>query len=518
MSFDSTNNLSLVDDLSTEVLFPHVEEALNDYHELRCNESPLSHLLSFKIARQRSSHRSLRNLTNQLLTEGLDVLERTSPKDVEFIQRRFFDKESMTALQSRFHVSEGHIYTLRKRAIERLTDVLSSQEMASRSEQQKRWAGRLSTATYHELFGAESQLQTLVPLVSAPETPNLIIFEGIGGIGKTSLADALVHRLMDAYAFDDFGWVSLKTQQLTPQGLVMPVGSSAAFSTSHGTNASSSDASKGAADEVVRTLLSQFVPDFPLTTSISTEQCLQKLEECFKSTRHFVVIDNLETLAEAQAILPFLERLINPSRFLITSRIRIPSIHATYSHVVPPLSVEDGLRLLRQESIRSNVSTLAEADNNTLASLFDAVGGNPLALRLVVGLAHSQAVPEILSGLQKSPTTKTEELYKYIYQQVWQRLGDLALAVLVYMPIASPLGDAISQIIEGVGLPQADVQTGLDQLIDLNLVNVHRPSERNTGPGHQLISTSSNGEHGNSYRYSIHNLTRTFLLNEAIDW
>jgi len=42
------------------------------------------------------------------------------------------------------------------------------------------------------------------------------------------------------------------------------------------------------------------------------------------------------------------------------------------------------------------------------------------------------------------------------------------------------------------------VQSELDRLVDLNLVNVHRVEPE--------------------YRYSIHSLTRTFLLNDAIQW
>lgn len=470
--------------IDQETVFPCVEEALNNYHNSNIAQSPFEKLLLFKIA-ARTNGRSLRQATNQVLMDAYEALQKSAPEDALFIEKRFFDQEIMSAVARRLSVSEGYIFTIRKRAIQELTNILLAQEQELRQSQQQRWAGRLPAATYRQLFGVKGHLDQLYETLLSPTTSELIIVEGIGGIGKTSLIHALIHKLMQEAAFDDFGWLSLKTKQLTPQGMVTQLASAV----------SSIDSME---DELVRALLCQLVPEFPAFADTSFEQCLQILQGRLTASRHLIVVDNIEEQAEAEALWSILQKLMGQSRFLVTSRVRFPSLQPAFVYTLQPLSQSDGITLLRSEAKQSNITHIGNQEESTLNELLETVGGNPLALKLVVGLAHSQDIQTILGGLRAAPTTKIDELYRYIYQQSWQRLDEPTKTVFIYMPIAALDGDPLSTIVEGVGLPKAEVQNALDNLVDLNLVDVHRGADE--------------------YRFGIHSLTRTFLLNDAIDW
>ena len=63
----------------------------------------------------------------------------------------------------------------------------------------------------------------LAALLTAPEPPWIILLEGMGGIGKTSLADALVRDLLETAHFADVGWVTARQQLFNLGGSLKPV-------------------------------------------------------------------------------------------------------------------------------------------------------------------------------------------------------------------------------------------------------------------------------------------------------
>ncbi|MCB0257735.1 MAG: hypothetical protein KDI55_28755, partial [Anaerolineae bacterium] len=215
---------------------------------------------------------------------------------------------------------------------------------------------------------------------------------------------------------------------------------------------------------------------------------LSLLDERLQARPHLLVIDNIESAVEMEALLPLLARWLNPTRVILTSRVRIPTVHAAYRYLISALGAADALRLVRQEAQRGNLPEVANRSDAELMPIYQTVGGNPLALRLVVGLAHNQPLAHVLKALQEAPTARIEELYRYIFWQAWGVLDDLSRQVLLYMPLANSSGDPLTIMADALPLTRALVQNGLDRLADANLVNVHRSVDE--------------------YRYSIHSLTR----------
>jgi len=133
-----------------------------------------------------------------------------------------------------------------------------------------------------------------------------------------------------------------------------------------------------------------------------------------------------------------------------------------------------------------------------LHPLVNTVGGNPLALRLVTGQLHLLALPQVIENLREARGKKTEDLYRFIYWDAWQRLPAEARDVLMLMPLFAGDGADLAAISRVSDLPHDPLMQALEYLVKLSLVNV-------AGDLHHR-------------RYSIHRLTETFLLREVIKW
>ena len=153
---------------------------------------------------------------------------------------------------------------------------------------------------------------------------------------------------------------------------------------------------------------------------------------------------------------------------------------------------------MRHEATLRNQCDLANAPNDTLQPIYATVGGNPLALRLIVGQTRIHTLGLILADLKAARGQAVAELYTYIYRYAWNHLDDLSRRALIAMPFATPQGATLEHLVGVSQLPAADLRAALQQLVALNLVN--RAGALNES------------------RYTIHSLTRTFLLEQVVQW
>ena len=156
----------------------------------------------------------------------------------------------------------------------------------------------------------------------------------------------------------------------------------------------------------------------------------------------------------------------------------------------------DTFAFLRYEAQVRRIPTLAQASQAELDSIYQVVGGNPLALKLIVGQVRFLSLPQVLDNLRQAQGKKIEELYTHIYWQAWQALDETSQKVLLAMPLAQD-GD-LAQLAAVSQLAVAELADALDRLVSLSLVDVRgNLAER---------------------QYRIHRLTETFLLTEVAKW
>lgn len=457
-----------------------VRQALKDWHSANHSASPLTYLYLWRKM-QRAGYSAPRQATNQVLLEALAELKETHEADDQVLQMRFLDLLPIHQVANKLNVAESTVYYLQREAIRRLADTLRTQEDTASAAQKELLARRLPAATYVNLIGVETRLEQLIQTLVAPQPPWLVALEGIGGIGKTSLAHAAVQHLVQRGLLDEVGWVSAQATRFSLGGVIRAVEQPALR-----------------AEALIENILYQLAPEVALGAASSTERLLGLLQARLKATPHLIVIDNLETLTDVESLLPTLQKLANPTKFLLTSRERMYAELSLFHLQVDELSEFDALRLVRQEAELSNLPVLATSPEADLRPIVETVGGNPLALRLVIGQTHIHPLKTILGDLRSARTQTVDHLYTYIYWQAWESLDELSRRVLLTMPLAHPQGEELDYLADVGALDADDVRLALNKLVTLNLVDAR------------------GGLHDR--RYSIHGLTRTFLQNQVAKW
>lgn len=459
-------------------LYNDVHQALKHWHSAAEEASPLSYLYLFRCL-QRQKIGNSRRVTNQLLLNALESLRITHEADARFLYARFLERQPIYQLANQLNIAESTVYVLQRQAIARLVDLICTQESEATARQKSLLLQRLEAASYTTLLGVGEQLEQLVQLVVAPTAPWLIALEGIGGIGKTALADALLRRLIHEGCVDEIAWVSARQQYLNLGGGLDRVREPALT-----------------VEGLVTALVAQLLPDFSLATPL--DRLLPVLRTHLQTTPHVILVDNLETLVDIESLAPTLQSLANPTKFVLTSRHSLYSEPNIYHLRVAELDEPVALNLIRQEARLSNLAELATSSDADLHPIVATVGGNPLALRLVVGQAHFYALPSILYGLQQARGQPAENLYTFIYRKAWEHLDPLSRHALLIMPLGNPAGEEIEYLAEVGDLAVDELRTALSKLVTLNLVDARGGLQER--------------------RYSIHSLTRTFLQQQVARW
>ncbi len=464
--------------LSLPILRDAVRRAFQEWHSAT-PDTPLGDLRAVRTSR--CGDATLHQAANQLLLNLLNKMEGQESELAVILRLRYLDRLEVAKVANRLNLSDSTVYRKQREALNWMAKQLLQEELAARDEYRRQIEARLEPPTYQKLFGVEPHLQRLQDLLERADAPWVILLHGIGGIGKTALADAFVRQAVTRPFFDDYGWVTARRYHLHLDGTVTPV----------------ADAVSGVAG-LWQNLADQLL-DEPLPSPFSLERTIQLFRRRMERRNCLIVIDNLETLPDLENLLPILARLAPPIKFLLTSRQSLESQAGIYLYSLPPLSQEDALALVRYEARLRNIPALVGAKDEELLPIYEIVGGNPLALRLVVGQVRRHSLQSVLQDLKKARGRSVEQLYTFIYWQAWNRLAETERQVLLAMPLAPEEGVDPTFLRRVVGLENGLLHDALDTLTKLSLV--------------EHISLGANES-----RYVIHSLTRTFLLEQVLHW
>jgi hypothetical protein len=416
-------------------------------------------------------------VTNQILLDALESLAVTQPVEADLLRKHFLDGLVMHAVANQLNVGESTAYRKQQEALKHLTLIVQTREDQARADYQTGLEKRLNLPPEIELIGVSDQLDCLMAMLTVPQPPWLICIEGLGGLGKTALANVLVRQPDLSSHFHDIAWVSAKQQDFLP-----------------GLKPEPSPAPALTVEALVTLLLEYFAPTVPLTQSLPQKQAA--LGQILKKAPYLVVVDNLETIVDYQTLLPFLHPLANPSKFVLTSRHSLSAYPDVFCHRLTELNHVDTHRLIRREARLRGISGLASASDEQLDRIYQVVGGNPLALKLVIGQLSVLPLDQVLDNLKQAQDQSTDQLYTYIYWQAWHLLNDPAQQTLLAMPLVQ--NGTLKQLLALTDLDPADLSQAIQQLARLSLLEIKGNMDER--------------------RYNIHRLTETFLLNEVIKW
>ncbi|MCW5858693.1 MAG: hypothetical protein KIS63_10410, partial [Caldilineales bacterium] len=244
-----------------------------------------------------------------------------------------------------------------------------------------------------------------------------------------------------------------------------------------------------ALDQVLSDLGKQI--EEPVDALPTNERRLRTLAKRLQEASTIVVIDNIETPDEAQVALTLAENLSPVAQVIITSRRRL-ELPTGRLISLSELPEPQALRLLALECARLSSCDLTESLGR---QIFGAVGGNPLALKLVAAQLALLPAHQILSGFEAATQT-AQELFAHIYAISWHLLTPAAQQALLGMFLLPPAGatwEGLRVAASAGALPDdAWLERVIAELTGLNLVQVgHNPDQTPT--------------------YSLHRLTYAFL-------
>lgn len=452
-------------------------QVLIDWQNPKNDRTPLTTLRLFRQVYQGDVAQALIHVLERALAQ----LQLTHPEHAAVLRSRLLSGEKIDAALSRLHLAEATFHRKRKEGLPLLAAALVSLEQEAAQVYRTQMLQRLEAPTYTHLISVAPALATLTTVLWMADAPWLVAITGQGGIGKTTLADALLRHLIDDPHWQGIGWVTARPTFFNAGGSIAIQPNP--LLTTHG---------------VLEALATQLLGDRGQGGQRSQAETLAVLERLLKAGPHLIVIDNLESVVDLINLLPLLRRLANPTKFLITTRVALFAEADLYHWVTPELNEADALALVRDEATLRHIPVVGAATDDALRPIYATVGGNPLALKLVTSQLRIHALDIVLADLIGARTHSVEALYTYLYQRAWDLLDETAQDLLLAMPLVSEQGGRLALLATITELPAAELRTALDTLVTLNLVEVRGDLQER--------------------HYTIHSLTRAFLHEQVLRW
>ena len=415
-----------------------------------------------------------------IFREALERLRPADPHDdilsrpYRIIKARMEGKSPVIAAQE-VNLSVDRWWALqRERALPALASVLWEMEEAARGQQRHRYLTRhLPAPTYDVLFGVEDRLAELRRALQPGTSRPVISIDGLGGMGKTALAHAIATWAAEQRTlFHDIVWETAAQETLTWQGIERRQTPALTF--------------ERMLDTIAIQLGYREIPRMRLSEKTAS------LRTLLKERPYLIVVDNLETAEDYQTLAARLADFANPSKFLLTSRFYVGDDSHVYRLHADQLSEEAALALIRHEAQARSLAEVATAPDERLVEIVRAVGGNPLAIKLVVGQLTRLPLSKVLDD---SRGIHDDQFYLYLYRHSWNLLSPQAQRLLVLMPILPTGGGTWDDLLALTGYDETTLTSAVTELVEKSLLNVGGFPEK---------------------VYSIHRLTQHFVMSELV--
>lgn len=345
-----------------------------------------------------------------------------------------------------------------------LTSIAGEGAFPSASEQE----ADLPSPSYSRLFGVTETVDQILTLLATPQSPYLLMIVGLGGIGKTAVADAVARQAIQQMAFAQVVWLTVenlpqdKDQKLQGHSILT---------------------------SVINALAEKILPDS--SHNANPQRLLARVRNKLKNARYLVIIDNLEDPDSLNQLLTQLQTFTVPSKFLITSR-RYPAPDSeVYTLALTELAQTDAIEMLKYQAETSGTGVFQQVTDEDLLAVYGLVGGHPLALRLIPRLVRIYPLSQVMGGWETGEPDYINQIYQSIYDAFWNTLGSEEKQLLVAMPVAAQVGLTSEHVQSVSGLAGKAFWPALTKLVDLCLIE----------PRGSLQTR----------RYGIHSLTAQYL-------
>ena len=412
----------------------------------------------------------------QLLEQSVEQLDREGGADATLIRLHYFNKWFVKEIATERKLTLEQVKYRIRQGVDQLAVIVEKEETQARRDAVRRLRSFLPLPSYHTLYGNEDVRRALTTQLTSAEPKSwLHAVVGIGGIGKTSLVREAVFEAAGALQLDELLWMRVQN------GRVVLEGGRPMLLDDHA---------------LITTLLTRLDPTFATVTDRQAQR--QRLHRCLEERKTLLVVDNLEVATELERVIMQLYSFLNPLKVIITSREQPSDAYHVNVNRLNELGRTATLQLIRQQAEERNVPMLTAGNERLVASIYEAVGGNPLAVKLIVGLAKRLELAELLADLITATHRHIDQMYRYIFERAWGELGETAQALLMIMPLATDNGMTLERMRVNSGLDFGQLGEAIDELSQRSLLDV----------GGTTVER----------KYTIHQLTRAYLASDVINW
>lgn len=465
-------------DIDLENLIKETHLALSHSHKGTADpKTLLGDLLLVQQKRQELEAQNfptrLRLATNEVLLSGLENLKKQFSKEAQILHHRFLDGLTIEQTSEKVGYGPDHANRLQREGIKHLAEILLSQEQAARSAALKKLTAYLPRDNDGvRLFGVDELRERLLAVLLRPGQPWIVAITGIGGIGKTAIAESLAFEAAKRFHFEHIFYYRVRGNSLGSD-MANPA---------------------GVYDSFLFDLSRQLWPE---TTDKAILIDENKILQSLKESSNLIIIDNLELEGDLDYLLEKASYFVNPSRLLLTSRLQPHLDRSIHSETVNALSEADSLALMRHQAEVANIVAVKQANDEQLKSIFERTGGNPQALKIMTALLSTLPLKIALQNLGQASPGRIEEMYRDIYWQSWHSLTPEAQTLLQAMTLAPEgEGSKMEQLLTITQLTENQFWEAVTVLHQRSLLLVHGSLDDRS--------------------YTIHQLTNTFLATEII--
>ncbi|MCA9921477.1 MAG: hypothetical protein KC421_03845 [Anaerolineales bacterium] len=415
-----------------------------------------------------------RLVTNQVLLDAINLLEHEDQEQAQVLKYRFVQQLPVVRVGYKMNVAEATVMRMQRSGVDNLAQILLTHEEEARIQHSQKILAKLPPSTYQKLFGVEQISDTIYKQL-LPKNENWVVaVVGLGGIGKTALADYVTRKVIDLFTYDDVVWVRVDNRTLD-QAVDLP---------------------RLTYEYIIAQLATRF---FGLNSEPRFEQREIQVRHRLNANPHLIVVDNLENEADTAFLIDQLHELTDPSRFLLTTRSRPESETGYVAFSLDELEMADALDLMRHYAAIIGIETVMNAPNDALEDVYNIVGGNPQALKIVVSLLELVPFVQLLDNLKAAHEGgKIDALYKRIYQQAWKTLSNEARQLLKVMPLVAESGGDAAYLQMLSDLKDEVYWPAVQQLRRRSLLEVRGGLEEK--------------------QYGVHRLTETFVRHDIANW
>ena len=314
------------------------------------------------------------------------------------------------------------------------------------------------------------------------ERSYLIAIWGAGGVGKTSLALHLAHLLKDQKVFEAIIWTSSRTE-FFDKGKIKSV----------------EQTPLQTLDQLLDKIAEVY--DYQIMGRTIAEK-QKEIKNFLSGKSALIVVDNLEALDDSDEakILWFVRVLPEPCKAIVTARNKLVG-HNEYSIQLTSMSWEESrdliLSILRKSFPTLNTPELLS--KRTMRQIFELTGGNPLAIKWLIGQARTKWLKtDVEKLLDQIAENKGDMLLEYCFNNTYSQLlrnRDFDSRNLLFAVSRIDTPFSIDSVKEICNWPSYRISSALNTLVKLSLLE-------------------ANDEEETPEEYELLPLTRTYVIKK----